>query len=454
MFKSWLFLISLIISHQIPLVLDRKRILVIGAGAGGSSFVYALRNDSRFDISVYEQSSIVGGRAKALNFHNSTIELGASIFSINNFLMLNASKEFNLQHSERIELGKFQFGIWDGNEWLYKHDGSWLGNLKFLWRYGFRNGPLQAKKVLGDFATKFFRIYDQLKAGVVFRDLASEVEKLGLESELQTNCKAYYMKQGISELYIDEVMGSILRNIYLSNVYNVHSVACSVGLYATSFDTFSIKNGNYQLFQRMLDGPAVSLNTKVLTIEKIGELARVEALKDGKVIKQDFDNVIIASPLQNSDIRLIGYDKLNINEVEYIKLHVTLVLGVLNKDYFSSESIEDIPTDILTPARSTSPFHCLSIHEYLNSTHTIAKLFSDHELSNEELYKFYTKVEDVARHNWNHPGSYPKLLPRSQWNFTINDGNLWYLNAMEPFISTMETSGLSALNAANYFKPN
>ena len=68
-------ILSLVFAHQIPFVLPKKRILVIGAGAGGSSFVYSLRNDPRLDVTVYEQSSSIGGRAKVTEFGNLTIEL-------------------------------------------------------------------------------------------------------------------------------------------------------------------------------------------------------------------------------------------------------------------------------------------------------------------------------------------------------------------------------------------
>ena len=324
-----------------------------------------------------------------------------------------------------------------------------------MYKYGIRNGPLQAKKVVSEFANQFFQIYSQLNAGKVWDNLGQEIESLGLTDAAKMSCKEFYQSKGISELYIDQVMGSILRNIYLSNVDHVHSVGCSVALYAASFDTFSIKGGNYKLFERMLQGHTVHLDAKVKQITNLDNSIRVEAIVGGKSMISDFDDVVLAAPLQHSGIELVGFKNNHWSQkVDYLKLYVTIVKGQLDAGYFQSDSELEIPTGIFTPADSSSPFHCLSIHKYLNSTHTISKIFSNHELSDNELLKFYVSVENVKRHEWNHPGSYPDLIPRQDWNYTVNDGHLWYLNGFEPFISTMETSGLSAMNVAKHLTSN
>ena len=444
-------LAACVYGHQTPLVLPRKRVLVIGAGASGSSLVYSLRSNPKVEITVFERSALIGGRARVTEFENLTIELGASIFSVNNFLMHNASKEFDLEHSSPELTGKYEFGVWNGQDWHWKHDGSWLGNIKFLLKYGIRNGPLQVKKYVSQLATIFFKIYEQLSTGPAFDNLGDEIFDLGLGAAAHMNCKDYYLSLGISELYIDQIMGAVLRNIYLSNVDHVHAMGCSIAMYAASIETFSIKGGNYQLFEHMLKGQTVKLETVVTRVANLGNSIAVDSIKDGFESTDEFDHVVLATPIQGSGIDFVGFDTSRwVNDIKYIELHVTLVFGRLNHGYFKSESESDIPIDIFTSAEADAPFHCLSIHKQVNSTHSISKLFSDHMLTDDELSMFYIETVNVIRHSWDHPGSYPDLMPRNNWNYTVNDGNFWYLNGFEAFISTMETSGLAAVNVARH----
>jgi len=83
----------------------------IGAGAGGSSASYWLKetfvkpNSSvwlNFNATIYEKSSIVGRRAKVVNFESNdgekfNIELGAALFADNNYHIIEAAKKFGLE---------------------------------------------------------------------------------------------------------------------------------------------------------------------------------------------------------------------------------------------------------------------------------------------------------------------------------------------------------------------
>jgi prenylcysteine oxidase/farnesylcysteine lyase len=94
---------------------------ILGAGAGGSSASYWLKeaftNTSlNINTTIYEQSSIVGGRAKIIkvvyNGEEINIELGASLFIDVNYNMYNFTKKFGLEFiGNNEEIPDARFGV-------------------------------------------------------------------------------------------------------------------------------------------------------------------------------------------------------------------------------------------------------------------------------------------------------------------------------------------------------
>lgn len=140
----------------------------------------------------------------------------------------------------------------------------------------------------------------------------------------------------------------------------------------------------------------------------------------------------------------------------YHSFLVTLVVGTFDPSYFGLDSHSDVPESIVVPSDPTSitiptvPFFTMGKKD-LTSTTVLAKFFSPSPIENAILDEMFTVRSQTHRHVWNNPGSYPYLPVRDgTWKVPVEivDG-VYYANAMESWISTMETETVAGRNIAN-----
>lgn len=243
-----------------------------------------------------------------------------------------------------------------------------------------------------------------------------------------------------------------------------------------------IDGGNWRIFANMLkSSPAITthLSTPI-----------------SKVLKQDdgtyhlsingststFDEVILAAPLQFSNLTIDPPPEHTPDAIPYIKLHVTLFASPFKLDpvAFKLAPGEVVPQYVLTtlPSSETprdghpgSPdFYSVSMHYTLLNQHAspprqefIYKVFSVEPITAQSftsLLGHSVSEADAEGENvngavsWVHRKiwySYPREYPRvtfEEIKLDGEDGALWYTSGIESFISTMETSALSGKNIA------
>lgn len=220
-----------------------------------------------------------------------------------------------------------------------------------------------------------------------------------------------------------------------------------------------------------------------------------------------YDAVLVATPWHNAGITLMNTEAV-IPVDKYVHLHVTLLATNASHPkakYFGRTEGSDVPTSILTtyeavrraeqkrerdgdggdgeedgpitPSRSwrsllsrrsrqaaamKSPkldFNSLSYLAKLpprrpsSSQEHLVKIFSPSRLSDEQLDELFglERIGWTYRQEWD---AYPELRPRrsdgedgGDFAAVEPDEGLIYLNAMEPLVSTMETSTVSSRNA-------
>jgi hypothetical protein len=143
-------------------------------------------------------------------------------------------------------------------------------------------------------------------------------------------------------------------------------------------------------------------------------------------------------------IQFVGWDHNFENEMrEYVHLYVTIVVSSgLSADYFHGPP----PSSILT-TDGMDDFLSISI---IDSTEEdfILKVFSLKPLNDNLVNKIFQNVTDIKRFEWD---SYPKLnnVPFPKVKL---DNRLYYLNAWENALSTMESEMLSGRNICNLIK--
>ncbi|KAJ7225895.1 Prenylcysteine lyase-domain-containing protein, partial [Mycena pura] len=441
--------------QQQPLPLASKtRIAIIGAGAGGTSAAFWIsKAQERFGLNVevdlYERESYVGGRTVVYPYDNTSlpaVELGGSIFIKDNKNMWRAADEFNLTRRDvRDEKG---LGIWDGEKLLFTTSGGWWGwwdSAKALLRYGFQS-PRRTQAVVDDMVKKFLILYSsETPKWDTISNLSSELRSTELVSRSTSD---YLKSEGVSDIFISELVEASTRVNYGQNADEIHALGGLVSLAPTGAS--AIEGGNFQVFEQFLrhSKANVYLNTSVKSISHGASSQWVLESDRGSEI---YKAIILAAPWKSTNIQFPT--EIRIPEQPYIHLHVTVfttTLPSIPAQSFNLSASTQVPPMLLTTyegARNggkAPKFNSISYHGKISEDEWIVKIFSKARITNKWLNKIFNgTVGWVHRKEWD---AYPVLPPTSTFpNVKLAPG-FYYVNAFEPFISTMETETLSSRN--------
>lgn len=275
----------------------------------------------------------------------------------------------------------------------------------------------------------------------------------------------------------------------------------------------SVHGGNWRIFEQMVknSGAAIYHNTTVASIAfaakkktsssapkyEIATTATGSSLSSSAepvLVDTEFDDVIIASPWQFSNIEAgEGVIKHTIEEIPYTKLHVTLFASPfkLHPEFFKLPPGSKSPSNVYTTlAEGEEPkegadgvgrtgFYSVStlrtgVNPKTNKTEFVYKIFSPKpvtpqflsDLLGVDVPETFTTTTTTAAPateggdddnrgvepiSWYYPHwfySYPIELPRVTFQDPILGSGLYYTSGIESFISTMETSALMGMNVA------
>lgn len=258
----------------------------------------------------------------------------------------------------------------------------------------------------------------------------------------------------------------------------------------------AVQGGNWRIFDHFVtaSGANLALNTSVTSIA-LGTkpdakypkyLLNIKSGASEETSGAAFDNVILATPYQFSGIKApSSVLQTAIDEIPYVKLHVTLFASPLAIDpkFLGLEAGAKVPTTVLTtyaPAEDGSSglegagktgFFSVSTLRAITNPKTgkeeiLYKIFSPDvvtpsflsSLLGVEIPATFTGTsttkdaeEAVEPISWYYPhvfDSYPKALPRVTFQDPIVGNGVYYTSGMESFISTMETNALMGKNVA------
>ncbi|RHZ82779.1 hypothetical protein Glove_103g276 [Diversispora epigaea] len=430
-----------------------KKVGIIGAGAGGSSAAYFLANSFRntsipVSITVYEKESVVGGRTNSIIFErNNTkyvVEMGASIFVEINYHLINASKKFGLELISFTDgYPEAKTAVWDGTQFVFEETSNTFWDIvKLFWKYGWT--PIKIQRIIKAIIDRFLKGYDLTEP---FYNIDSELERLHLVLEKQYTGQYYFSElKNINQLYLQHLVEPMTRVNYAQNLGEIHAMGTFISLAPQVNKIVCVRGGNHQIFENFIKHSEadLKLSTKVSNVTKIindeGNIKYEIVTKDGSV--DTFDAVILAAPIQFTEIRFINVN-VQMKEIPYIKLHVTLIAGRLNPEYFGRNSSDEVPQAILTTNSGKTDFLSLAARVKLENGEILYKIFSQHSMSDELLDRIFTDRSSIYRKVWN---SYPRLLPNQEFPRVELDDNFFYVNSYEPLISTMETECVSSNN--------
>ncbi|KAG0234654.1 hypothetical protein BGX31_004477 [Mortierella sp. GBA43] len=466
-----------------------KSVAIIGAGAGGSSTAYYLSQylqpphvsrKHQHSITIFEESERIGGRCRVFRVRNpgqkdEYIEVGASIFVKVNYNLFNAAKEFGLKTKP---LDNELVAIWDGNKFIFE-ESQWKfwSILKGIKRWGL--APIRMHFILKSTLDDLCEWYKTSESHATIEGFA---KRFKLDKVAAKMSHLFLQNHKIGQAYSQEVIEVATRVNYGSNLDEIHALGALVTMAADN--ALQIQDGNFQIFEGMVGHSKahVQLNTKIARVRRIppvniGDDSRFEVTTVSGH-KEIFDTVVIAAPIQSTDIDF-DLDLPPLPKVNYRTIFATFVRGNVNPHYFNATSAEKFPAHILT-TNGDAEFTSLSIQTKLSNGETVTKIFSPHRLDDELLDRLYLKRTWVKVKEWK---AYPKLAPiqfnaesnpfeslyhndqdqvvldnldkeqeqeklEAAWGEIEIVPGVYYVNAFEPLISTMETETIAGKNVA------
>ncbi|KAL6302927.1 Prenylcysteine lyase-domain-containing protein [Sparassis latifolia] len=447
-----------------------NKIAVIGAGAGGSSAAFWIaKARERFgldvEVDVYERSGYIGGRSTVVHPYGDAayepVELGASIFVGANKILWRATDEFGL---ERIDFGDDDdgvMGIWDGGEFVVENGGGffggWWNTLKALWRYGY-HAPRKTQALVRSMVSDMLTLYAPGTPG--FPNMTALADTLGWAGVIAQTTTEYFDLQGVDRRWTREVIDAVTRVNYGQNAHRIHALEGMASLAATG--ATSVKGGNFQLFEQFLarSNASVRLNTSVTSLvpTKHGWVLTSSSESTAQTQTQTYRGVVLAAPFHTSALALPEAVAALVPPQPYVHLHVTLLSTRTPRPSAAYFGVARPPTEVLTTSAGAErggrapEFNSLTYHgrvrrrdgEEAVPEEWVVKIFSRERVGDAWLEGVFGDVGWVLRKEWD---AYPVLRPTARFPPIRLAKGLYYVNAFEPFISTMETAALAARNA-------
>ncbi|HEY6333679.1 MAG TPA: FAD-dependent oxidoreductase, partial [Blastocatellia bacterium] len=262
----------------------------------------------------------------------------------------------------------------------------------------------------------------------------------------------FFKRHGIGDLFVREFVDGISRNNY-GQGSSLHAFANVVSLAGAGFaggSLFSIEGGNSGLAERLLQqaGVDLRLNTRVRKIRGVEAGGRQYLVVADDGTDWSFDAVVIAAPLEVAEIEIEvpGIEGRLIADRPFQVTHATFVAGELNRAFFGAHAGATLPGTILTVEDPKIWFSSVGRVGFSPAvTVPVYKVFSRETLSDQQLDRMFRSRYEVERIVWR---AYPSLSAAAVWPaFELAPG-LYYPNAMESAVSTIETEAVAARNVA------
>lgn len=448
-----------------------KKIAVVGAGIGGTSAAFYLRQEfgAGVKIDVFEPG-VVGGRLATVKIGDYEYETGGSVIHPLNLHMKHFIEKLGIPPRKDVPS---KMAIFDGKELTFE-ESDWLivNFLRMLWRYGFTF--LRMHMWVESIMDKFMRIYQYQQFGYSFSSVDRLLHAMGGDSFLtlrNQTLEEAMIGEGFSQTFLNDIVVPIARVNYGQSV-RINGFVGAVSLAGADSGLWAVDGGNkrvcsgllYNSKSELIPARVTSISVKVRP-SKTGTVAsfyEVNYVGESGSAHSLYDIVVIATPLHQgkSDITFSGFSPPIPSHYpgRYHQTVATLVHGMLNMSYLgttepaSKFTVSDVLTtdsegSIINSLSSLDPVHIPEGYKRPPASQTkVWKVFSQQPLSQEQLQDMFLSWDSVSETRWL---AYPSYHPphRNTPPFVLHD-RLYYLNALEWAASAMEISAISGRNVA------
>ncbi|XP_005988277.1 prenylcysteine oxidase 1 [Latimeria chalumnae] len=445
-----------------------KKIAIVGAGIGGTSAAYFLRQHfgNGVQIDVFEKGE-VGGRLATTTIYGREYETGGSIIHPLNLHMKRFVKDLGLKH--RRDVGG-QLGIYNGEEFVFE-ESSWfiINIIKMLWNYGFNF--LRMQMWVEDVLDRFMRIYRYQSYEYSFTTVEKLLHAMGGDDftrMINYTIDEALQKVGFSHKFINEIVTPVMKANYGQSV-NINAFVGAVSLAGAESDLWAVEGGNklvcsgllYASKAHLISGTITSIELKTRPMKTGGSatLYEVNYSSDSGPSYGLYDIVVIATPMHKdkSNISFLNFSPPIKNFPGYFHTTMaTLVYGRLNASFFQYQNPSQFPiSTILTMDHSSlfvssvSSLDPVRIQDDYNpklpTESTVWKVLSQNPLSKQQLNQLFTSYNSVDETKWL---AYPHYSPPERLPPIILHDRIYYVNAIEWAASAIEMSTIAAKNVA------
>ncbi|XP_069754924.1 prenylcysteine oxidase-like [Narcine bancroftii] len=440
-----------------------KKIAIIGAGIGGSSTAYFLRQKfgHNVGIDVYEKGTI-GGRLATVTVNGQEYEIGGSVIHPLNLHMQEFVKQLGLKHRKGVPE---KVAIFNGEHFVFEETDWYLQDLfKLWWRYGF--GLLRLQMWVEEILEKFLRIYKYQAHGYAYSTVEEMMQSLGGERFINLTRRSMtetLQELGISQRFIDEIVTAVTRVNYGQSA-SIPAFVGAVAIAGVQAGLWAVEGGNKLVCSQMLESAKVNvIHTTVtsISLQQSGNkpLYQVKYESENEGGYDFYDIVIIATPLHHETTNITFNDftpPFTPFPGHYQRIIVSVVHGYLNSSYFGfpdpklfpfatiltveSAKLFMLSTGSICPVNITTNYRRKQPQEA-----AVWKVFSLKPLAKEELKTLFRSYYSVQVTDWL---GYPQYQSGKGIPPIILHENLYYLNGIEWIASAMEMSAIAAKNMA------
>ncbi|CAG7821289.1 unnamed protein product [Allacma fusca] len=438
------------------------KIAIVGAGVGGAAVAYFLKElgHNTGIIDLYEKSNAIGGRLHTVDLYGKSYETGGSIIHPRNQYAQNLVKKLNLRKKGRepssgFALVKDQQVVFTTSSW------NVLTLMRILWRYGLGFNHLMS--VTNSLIDDFSRIYSVQQKRVSYENPYELLSAMSpsLANLTRSTFKRFLKELQLKEILIEELVQAITYVNYGQNA-GIHSFAGSIAIAGADDGLWSIENGNKQLPRALVQASNARLllnaNVESVTDNQNGTYG-LKVTSDQKLITRHYDLVVLANPLEVSQIEFFNFTRLpyNVKDRKYHRTVATIVAGVLRENFtMAAEKVESLFTcdssefytsiGRIYPVDSPGTIKADATGEK-QPDYPVYKIFSPAPLTEKQLEIIFLQVHLVKVFDWK---AYPEYdrVPETFPSFVLDERNLLYLNSIEWAASAIEMSLISAKNIA------
>lgn len=438
----------------------------------------------------------------------SSIEWGGSHIIEENKYAMGLIEEFSLHLRPKIKKSWFEWlediytflfpfakkktddllVIWDSDQEkpLYQDTPSQLWNMITILtnsQFGYGFFPLRrTKKEIDQQLRKFGKVYDMQENGFTYDSPHQLLEALDMKSLIEKDFWSHItVDKKVHENFARVFIEPILRVNYMQNAKQLSAFAGVIGAAGLVSKFHAVEEGTQSFAENITKKTDVNLflNTQVTTIQRENGKYRVtyvNTMPQGKAITQSevFDYIIVATPMEAGSLKFknVKWSDMAKNidvSRPYVKGHTTILasndmkverMGLKRYPVIKGTNLPKFVYSILTTeqvgivAKNSLPFNILGYNgvtkKFNQNGHLVFKLFSHEYLADELLKEYFSEPVYISRMYWHKPGNYPYLSPNPLPVPTKldRDGRLYYVNAMESIISTIETTLIQSRNVS------